>query len=61
MFFPPPRRSYSEENTSMLDVLDDTGNAIGFINFATEFKYLGSIVHQRANAKVHLATSLRGV
>jgi hypothetical protein len=44
MFFPPPRRSYSEADTSRLDVLDGTGNAIGFIDFATEFKYLGSIV-----------------
>jgi hypothetical protein len=41
VFFPPPRRSYSEANTSRLDVLDDTGNAIGFIDFATKFKYLG--------------------
>jgi hypothetical protein len=45
MFFPPPRRSYSESNTSRLDVLDNTGNAIGFIDFTTEFKYLGSIVN----------------
>jgi hypothetical protein len=40
MFFPPPRRFYSEADTSRLDVLDDTGNAIGFIDFTTEFKTL---------------------
>jgi hypothetical protein len=28
------------------DVLGVTGNALGFIEFATEFKYLDSIVHQ---------------
>jgi hypothetical protein len=30
MFFPPPRRSYSEGNTSRLDVLGGTRNALGF-------------------------------
>jgi hypothetical protein len=35
MFFQPPRRSYSEADTSRLDVLDDMGNAIGFIDIAT--------------------------
>jgi hypothetical protein len=43
--FPPPRQSNSEADTSKLGVLDGTGNAIGFIDFATEFKYLGSIAH----------------
>jgi hypothetical protein len=45
MFFPPPRRLYSKAKTSRLNVLDGTGNAIGFIDFTTEFKNLGSIDH----------------
>jgi hypothetical protein len=45
MFFPPPRRLYSEADTSRLGVLDYQGNPVGFIDFTTESKYLGSIVH----------------
>jgi hypothetical protein len=45
IYFPPPRRPYSEADASRLGVLDGTGNAIGFIDFTTEFKYLGLIVH----------------
>jgi hypothetical protein len=44
IFFPPPRRPYSEANTSRLNILDGTGYATGFIDFTTEFKYLASIV-----------------
>jgi hypothetical protein len=45
MFFPPPRRLYSSADTLRLDVLGYLGNPVGFIDFTTEFKYLGSIVH----------------
>jgi hypothetical protein len=45
MSFPQPRRPYSEAGISRLDVLNSTGNASGFIDFTTKFKYLGSIVH----------------
>jgi hypothetical protein len=45
VFIPPPRRLYSDADTSRLGVLDYLGNVIGFIDFTTEFKYLGSIVH----------------
>jgi hypothetical protein len=43
--FSPPRRLYSDADTSRLDVLDYLGNPFGFIDFTTELKYLGSIVH----------------
>jgi hypothetical protein len=45
MYFPPSRRLYSHADTSRLDALDYLGNPVGFIDFTTEFKYLGSIVH----------------
>jgi hypothetical protein len=45
MFFPPPRRLYSVAETSRLDALDYLGNHVGFIDFTTEFKYLGPIAH----------------
>jgi hypothetical protein len=45
MYFPPPRRPYSDADASRLGVLDNLGNPVGFIDFTTEFKYLGSIVH----------------
>jgi hypothetical protein len=35
----------SDADTSRLDVLDNLGHPVGFIDFTTEFKYLGSIVH----------------
>jgi hypothetical protein len=45
MYFPPPKRLYSDADTPRLDVIDNLGNSVGFIYFTTEFKYLGSIVH----------------
>jgi hypothetical protein len=45
MFFPPPRRLYSDADTSKLDVLDYLENSVGFIDLTTEFKHLGSIAH----------------
>jgi hypothetical protein len=59
IFFPPPRRSYSEAKTSRLDVLDGTGNAIGFIDFTTEFKYLGSIVHHSLTSDADVDKRIR--
>ena len=45
MYFPPPRVDYSTADTSRFDVTNVSGVPIGFIDFAKEFKYLGSIVH----------------
>jgi len=45
MYFPPPRQDYAAADTSRINVLDDEGAPVGFIDFTTEFKYLGSIVH----------------
>jgi hypothetical protein len=35
MYFPPPRRLYSDGDFSRLDVLDRLGNPVGFIDFTT--------------------------
>jgi hypothetical protein len=43
IYFPPPRRLYSDADISRQGVLDSLGNPVGFIDFTTEFKYLGSI------------------
>jgi len=50
MFFPAPcpspANAATANGTERFDVLDEaTGTAVGFINFTTEFKYLGSIIH----------------
>ena len=51
MFFPAPRSNLSDVSdtapaTERFDVVDEaTGMTVGFIDFATEFKYLGSIIH----------------
>jgi hypothetical protein len=50
MFFPAPRPSpvnaATANGSERFDVLDEaTGTVVGFINFTTEFKYLGSIIH----------------
>jgi hypothetical protein len=42
IYFPPPRRLYSDAETSRLGVLDYMGNPACFIDFKTEFKYLGA-------------------
>jgi hypothetical protein len=39
------RQLFSDADISRLVVLDHFGNPVGFIDFTTEFKYLGSIVH----------------
>jgi hypothetical protein len=54
IYFPPPRRLFSDADTAGLGILDYLGNPVGFIDFATKFKYLGSIVH-------HSLTSGAGV
>jgi hypothetical protein len=43
MFFPPPRRSYSEADISRLSVLDDTGNALGFIVLLRMLREIGDL------------------
>jgi hypothetical protein len=59
MFFPPPRRSYSAADTSRLDVLGGTGNGIGFIDFTTESKYLGSIAHHSLTSDADVDKRIR--
>jgi hypothetical protein len=59
MFFPPPRRLYSEADTSRVGGLDSTGNAVCFIDFTTEFKYLGSIVHHFLNSDADVDKRIR--
>jgi hypothetical protein len=59
MFYSPPRRSHSEGNTSRLDVLGGTRNALGFIEFATEFKYLGSIFHHSLTSDADVDKRIR--
>jgi hypothetical protein len=44
---------------SRLDVLDGTGNALGFIEFATEFKYLGSIAHHSLTSDADVDKRIR--
>jgi hypothetical protein len=48
-----------EGNTSRLDVLGGTGNALGFIEFATKFKYLGSIVHHSLTSDADVDKRIR--
>jgi hypothetical protein len=58
IYFPPPRRLHSDTFTSGLDVLDYLGNPVGFIDFTTEFKYLGSIVHHLLTSDADLISAL---
>jgi hypothetical protein len=54
MYFRPPRRLYSDADTLRLDVLEYLGNPVGFIDFTTEFKYLGSIVRRSLTSDADL-------
>ena len=44
MYIPPPRVDYSAADTSCFNIVDGAGPPVGFVDFATEFKYLGSIL-----------------
>jgi hypothetical protein len=59
MFFPLPRRLYSDADTSRLGVLDSLGNPVGFIDLTTEFKYLGSIVHHSLTSDADVDKRIR--
>jgi hypothetical protein len=59
MYFPPPRRLYSDTATSRLDVLDYLGNHVGFIDFTAEFKYLGLIVHHSLTSDADVEKRIR--
>jgi hypothetical protein len=61
MYFPPPRRLYFDADTSRLDVPDQLGNPVGFIDFTTEFKYLGSIVHHSLTSDADVDKRIRSV
>jgi hypothetical protein len=45
IYSPPPRRLNYDADTSRLGIIDYLGEPVGFIDFTTEFKYLGSIAH----------------
>ena len=45
MYIPPPRVDYSAADTSRFNIVDEVGLPVGFVDFTTEFKYLGSILH----------------
>jgi hypothetical protein len=59
MYFPPPRRLYSDADTSRLGVLDYLRNPVGFIDFTTEFKYLESIVHHSLTSNADVDERIR--
>jgi hypothetical protein len=58
-YFPPPRRLYSDADTSMLDVLDYLGKPVGFIDFTTEFKYLSAVVHHSLTSDADVNKHIR--
>jgi hypothetical protein len=59
MYFPPPRRLYFDADTSRLDAFGYLGNPAGFIDFTTEFKYLGSIVHHSLTSDADVDKRIR--
>jgi hypothetical protein len=59
MYFPPPRRLNSDADTSRLDLPDHLGNPVGFIDFTTEFKYLGSIIHHSLTSDADVDKRIR--
>jgi hypothetical protein len=59
IFFLPPRRLYSEADTTRLDVLDYLGNPCGFIDFTTELKYLDLIVHHSLTSDADVDKRIR--
>jgi hypothetical protein len=56
---PPRRRLYSDADTSRLDILDYLGNSVGFIDFTTEFKYLGSIARHSLTSDADVDKHIR--
>jgi hypothetical protein len=56
MYFPPPRRLYSDADISRLDVLNYLGDLVGFIDFTT--KYLDSIVNHSHSQMQTLISAL---
>jgi hypothetical protein len=59
MYFPPPRRLYSDADIPRLDVLNYLGNPVGFMDFTTEFKYHGSIVHHSLTSDADLGKCIK--
>jgi hypothetical protein len=59
IYFPPPERLYSDADTSRRDVFDYLGNPVDFIDFTTEFKYLGSIVHHSLTSDADVDKRIR--
>ena len=45
MYIPPLHVDYSAADTSRFNIIDGAGLPVGFVDFTTEFKYLGSILH----------------
>jgi hypothetical protein len=48
-----------EVDISRLGVLDSTGNAVDFIDFTMEFRYLGSIVHHSLTSDADVDKRIR--
>jgi hypothetical protein len=59
MYVPPSRRLYADADTSRLDVLDDVGNPVGFIDFATQLKYLDSTFHHSLISDADVAKRIK--
>jgi hypothetical protein len=59
IYFPAPERLYSDADTSRRDVFDYLGNPVDFIDFTTEFKYLGSIVHHSLTSDADVDKRIR--
>jgi hypothetical protein len=61
IYFPPPRRVYSDADTSRLDVLVYLEYPVGFIDLTTEFEYLASIVHDSLTSDADVDKRIRPV
>jgi hypothetical protein len=59
IYFPLPRRLYSDADTTRLDVLDYLWNPVGFIDLTTESKYLDSIVHHSLTSDADVDKRIR--
>jgi hypothetical protein len=55
----PPRRLNSDADSARLRVLDYLSNRVGFIDFTTEFKDLGSFVHHSLPSNADINKRIR--
>ena len=59
MYIPPPRVDYSAADTSRFNIVDGAGLPAGFVDFTTEFKYLGSILHHSLTSEADVDKRLK--